>query len=255
MWCSRCQQDVPAVATIGDSSVVCCARCGDALTDKRSPPYQEEAKAGSPGDDISPGIAEEGDADTRTTTIGSSSTLPVDLDDWKLEDDLREAQRLVRLIQLQSSDDLDWCDSVFGDDEDRDDDLPRRRGRRGRSPQKSRASGSLAGWALVGLGLSGLVCGCALLVWSYVTGRGDLWNIGLPVALVSQAVLTCGVIVQADRKNHAQPADDDEREVGRSGTHWHLHPAGLSVHFSGQALPGGDGQLERQIDAAIRRAA
>ena len=52
------------------------------------------------------------------------------------------------------------------------------------------------------LGTMALVCGGVLLVWSVVTGRTQLWTIGMPVALCGQIVLLVGLILQLDGLRH-----------------------------------------------------
>ena len=65
-------------------------------------------------------------------------------------------------------------------------------GRRGAAP-------AVVTWLALALGTTGFVCGGILLGWSLVTGRQELWNIGLPVALVGQIALLVGLVLQLDR--------------------------------------------------------
>jgi hypothetical protein len=181
---------------------------------------------------------------------------PLDLSDWKLEDDLREAQRLVRLIQLQ-------CDEPVASPELPADELPVGNAVEERTHRQQR-SGSLLGWLVLGCGLSGLVCGCALLGWSHYTGRVELWNIGLPVALVSQAVLACGLILQFDFGGRKAEQHAAAPQAYASPTHLHVNSgagmqaAGLSVHFSTTPQPQAamtSRQIKQQVEAALRRRA
>lgn len=68
-------------------------------------------------------------------------------------------------------------------------------------------SGALA-WMALSLGTMGFVCGGILLGWSLTTARPELWNIGLPVALVGQIALLIGLVLQMDRlwRDHRQAA-------------------------------------------------
>lgn len=43
-----------------------------------------------------------------------------------------------------------------------------------------------------------LACGGVLLGWSLVTGRSELWNLGLPLALLGQAGLLVGLVLQLE---------------------------------------------------------
>jgi hypothetical protein len=51
----------------------------------------------------------------------------------------------------------------------------------------------------ISVGLMALVCGGVLLAWGYLFARGDLWSLGLPVALGGQAILLLGLLLQIDR--------------------------------------------------------
>jgi hypothetical protein len=174
--------------------------------------------------------------------------------DWRLEDELREARRLVRIAQMQAGDEparLDG-DMAEGAGEVTSPAVPA-------SPVQNARGGSNFGWMLAGLGFSGLVCGCALLVWSHVAARAELWSLGLPIALVSQAVLVVGVLLLLDFGAAMQPAPVQSAPA-TSHLHVHsggLHASGISVHFSSgsQQSTGDGGQLTRQIEAAMRRAA
>ena len=57
-------------------------------------------------------------------------------------------------------------------------------------------------WFSVGLGTISLVCGGILVGWSLATGRHELWNIGLPLALAGQITLLAGLLLQIDRLWH-----------------------------------------------------
>jgi hypothetical protein len=52
---------------------------------------------------------------------------------------------------------------------------------------------------VLSLGTMGLVCGGILLGWSAVTGRGELWSIGLPVLFGGQIALVLGLLGQLER--------------------------------------------------------
>ena len=50
------------------------------------------------------------------------------------------------------------------------------------------------GWRLVAGGLTLTICGGALMVWSWLQERPDLWQLGLPTALVGQGALLYGLV-------------------------------------------------------------
>jgi hypothetical protein len=58
-------------------------------------------------------------------------------------------------------------------------------------------SHSLA-WCILALGLATFACGAVLLGWSFAAERDDLWPLGLPLALVGQAGLILGLVLQLD---------------------------------------------------------
>ena len=81
--------------------------------------------------------------------------------------------------------------------------------------------GSLQGaltWLTLSLGTMSFVCGGILLGWSLATGRQELWNIGLPAALVGQIALLIGLVLQLDRlwrdnRDAAAKLDDVDEQL------------------------------------------
>lgn len=65
-----------------------------------------------------------------------------------------------------------------------------------------RASRSTIGpWTYLALliGTTALVCGGSLLGWSMISGRSELWNLGLPIALGGQIALLAALLIQLER--------------------------------------------------------
>ena len=185
MWCSRCQQDVPAVAS-GQEGGFACARCRARLGD---------APAGR------------SDAAPKATPAGGAANFrvapPPRIDDWRMDEDLREAGRLI--ASLRASADAGAA--------------PRTVEHPAAAPVEvvvERASSAPGrgvfgfSWLLLGLGLATLVCGASLCIWSLVAGRPELWTTGLPVALVGQTVLAVGLLLQLDRQ-YLNARDDAPR--------------------------------------------
>jgi hypothetical protein len=54
-------------------------------------------------------------------------------------------------------------------------------------------------WLILVLGTTSFVCGAVLLGWSLVTGRQELWTVGLPATLGGQIALMLGLVLQLDR--------------------------------------------------------
>lgn len=208
MWCRTCQQDVPAVAASGDASQVCCARCGIVHQ-----PRDAESKTSAPGDEVSAHLPPGGK-----------------LNHWQLDHELAEAQRLVQQIKNRAENNGSNTDgqSVRGSR------IGSHQKINSETPTPSRSTGSAFSWLVTGVGLAGLVCGCTLLVWSMVGDRAELWTVGLAIALVSQVVLLCGVLL---RRDDAPPAERQGESPAattfvqvQSGP-GNLHPSGLTVHF------------------------
>jgi hypothetical protein len=165
---------------------------------------------------------------------------PACVDDWELDDDLREAQRMIEAVRFQAggargSLPINQTDQCRGVDPAHDAladwhahvkippamrtglaansagtnrESNRRDQTTGRSPALC--------WVAYSLGLMSFVCGAVLLGWSLFAGRADLWNYGLPMALAGQAVLLMGVVLQMDflwnsnRKTNETLGDLDE---------------------------------------------
>ena len=53
-------------------------------------------------------------------------------------------------------------------------------------------------WASLSIGVMCFVCGGVLLAWSAITGRADLWSLGLPLTLAGQAGLIVGLVLQLE---------------------------------------------------------
>lgn len=114
--------------------------------------------------------------------------------------------------------------------------------------RKPRRSSPLA-WTAIALGLMAFVCGAMLLGWSLVTGRNELWSVGLPIALVGQFALLFGLIWQLDglwqgNRDAAEKLDDvdgrldDLNKTATLLTTAHSSPAqAFYVHMAGGASP------------------
>ena len=124
-------------------------------------------------------------------------------DDWELEADLRGVERLVGSLkrsgfsgsaasQSQPHAARESAASWHGRERpaaaDNVDD----------EQQRERPKSYLLAWALLSLGLATFACGAVLLGWSFAAERDDLWPLGLPLALIGQAGLIVGLILQLD---------------------------------------------------------
>jgi hypothetical protein len=76
---------------------------------------------------------------------------------------------------------------------------PNRLGKKRKTVRRRRALSGAFTWIAIVLGTTSLACGGVLLIWSLTTGRNELWNVGLPVAVVGQIALLVGLVLQIDR--------------------------------------------------------
>ncbi len=77
-----------------------------------------------------------------------------------------------------------------------------RSGKRRKKAGRRGAVSSLLTWFVFTLGIGSSACGGILLGWSLASGRQELWNVGIPVALVGQIALLAGLVLQIDRLWH-----------------------------------------------------
>lgn len=234
MWCKRCQQDVPAVAKSDDASIIYCARCG---TNMRR---QE--------------VERRDDCESDNSARPAEALTPCEeFEHWQWDEDLQEAERLIHAALAETAN-LAESDShqpkahaaIAATDS-----KTQPSGRRSRrQARRKTAGGSLLSTIVVGIGLSGMMCGGALLVWAHVATRSDLWNIGLPVALAGQAVLVLGLLVQLYRVfgiDAAQGGSSDasaDRSLPPQQAPLTAYPTAISVHYrhatAGQHASGND---------------
>lgn len=189
MWCSRCQQDVPAVPG-QRANTLCCVRCQALLSGAAV-----EASAYSPPEPALPEGIEPLDSLKTQTPLDQLLLPPIPQEDWQLEAELRYVERLAAAWRdtppLQDSFALASEEQGVSEQrhshEEPSDDV---------APAKPRFAG--LAWAALSLGVMSFVCGGVLLGWSAIAGRQDLWSIGLPLALVGQAGLIVGLVLQLE---------------------------------------------------------
>ena len=218
MWCSICQQDVPAIAS-PDESVVCCARCQSPLG---ATPHGTNETA-------------EAESDREPAAVASA---PPPLDDWQCDDDLLAAQHRIDLLGLggpvraNTPHVRQWTSQ-----------------QKSAKPIRPQRRSSLLAWGALSLGTMALVFGGVLLGWSFVTDRTDLWRLGMPFALAGQATLVIGLVIQLDglwRSNHDATATlgeldeqlEELRRVTSRLTTTHTDPSqSFYVHLAERANP------------------
>ena len=198
MWCRMCQQDVPAIAlAAGDSfeTEYCCARCNQ-LFDKNVHTVDEEH--------VSEPIMTDGD-----TSLGVRMAPPVDFDDWGLDLESMDAERLLVAPMPAQKPVAQTADPAH--DLAADWHLggmltlaPTPTATPASSPQsitkRDKPRTSVIGWLLILFGVTAFVCGGVLMGLSIAQGRSELWRMGMPLALVvGQGGLLVGLILQLER--------------------------------------------------------
>lgn len=216
MWCKECCQDVLALPS-GDQQTLCCPRCGTAVC-----------------------------ADLHEANgLPASDDQMADYDGWELDEQLHHIQRLLQAANdegLSRSNNPDGREAVRFD--------PPVATNRSDKTRKSVGGNRVAGfltWLALALGTTGFVCGGILLAWSLVAERRELWDVGLPVALVGQIALLVGLVLQIDRlwrdnREAAAKLDDVDEQIHELKTATTLLGVGQGpgsaafyTHFAGGA--------------------
>jgi hypothetical protein len=191
MWCSTCQQDVPSLGSPGNGADLRCGKCGENLS--KANRENVHASAGTPT--IVPAIAAAADSAALQRLLHDG---PLDDDDWALEAELRGIQRQMGVLKSRSTVAAEpvavhvpheapaaWhaAPSPVA----------------GASPHTAQQPrGHAVAWTVLSVGLAVFACGAVLLGWSLVAQREDLWPVGMPLALIGQAGLILGLILQLD---------------------------------------------------------
>lgn len=191
MWCKHCRQDVPGLASPDEEGLLC-ARCGATIdadsfipADASPPPA-----AASPGDEPAAGDGLE------------------PYDPWEMDEQLRHIERVLARSKAPDQ----RCPPARQAEPARLDaahhtttswHLPPAGSSVHTRPKNAAALSTALTWAALSLGTMALFCGGILLGWSMLTGREELWNVGLPIALGGQIALLVGLVMQLDRVFHA----------------------------------------------------
>ena len=212
MWCKRCRQDVPGTAAAGGRGY-CCPRCGDPLR----------------GDAVGPAAEAGGDAG-ESVSQGVQSEQP-GYDSWDWDQQLRHIEWVVSPKKAVGR----RCEAAYQQEVARldpphagppawhlppaDKPAPVRKA----NTTLARLALATLTWTVLSLGTMALACGAMLLGWSLVTGRTELWDMGLPAALGGQLALLVGLVLQLDRLGHnsrraAAKLDDVDEQLHKLET-------------------------------------
>jgi hypothetical protein len=193
MWCSTCQQDVPGLGSPSGEGDLRCGKCGGGLSGGK------------------PAAAATACAASAAGTFRSPPALD---DDWALEAELRGVERLMQSLKSRSplaessivqnsmqQAAANWHSAQSGHapcaDATRSQKLVTARDK-GIQPRSHAAA-----WCILSLGLAVFACGAVLLGWSLFAKRDDLWPVGMPLALIGQAGLVLGLVLQLDGLWHS----------------------------------------------------
>lgn len=215
MWCSTCQQDVPSLGPTEGGGEARCSKCGEAFRSAISPPAPSA---------VTVVTSASGGATAVVSKAGLRTLLtdgPLADGDWALEAELRGVQRLVGSLKSRSTlvaepmalhaphaRPTGWHatphSTATSNPTDSDQATAHERTRHNPhrstllAPDKQPAQSHAAAWVVLSIGLAVFACGAVLLVWSLAGQRDDLWPVGMPLALIGQAGLILGLILQLD---------------------------------------------------------
>jgi hypothetical protein len=246
MWCSACRQDVPALV-LPETGRYSCPRCGAGSCGNDS------YAAAAPHTDAAP---QSGAGPPRQTTPRSCAQAPPGYDPWELEQQLRHVERLLRIDRPEPGREAtatpgQWARldaSHVGPLGWHSPAVARAKAARKRAAQPRRPESWLPvlTWSVLAVGLMASAFGGVLLVWASVSGRNELWTLGMPVGLAGQIVLIIGLILQLDRLWHdsrhtaekLQHVDDRLHDLNRTTALLGASP-GTTAHSSYPHMAGG----------------
>lgn len=183
MWCKHCHQEVPGIALQGDKRF--CPRCGEAV------------EASVTLDVPLPAVAAERPNPWRSFQALLYDRRPPPCEDWELDDTLRRIELAIRPRGLGAAttriDSAHWEPGAPHH-------AVQRTGRAIQAAEEIQPRGVLPmlGWFALFAGTMAASCGGALLIWSRVASRPDLWPVGQPIALGGVCCLLVALIVQLD---------------------------------------------------------
>jgi hypothetical protein len=251
MWCIKCRQDVPGLAWSGEGYR--CPRCSTPLSLHGT----EEAPPVTTGDDSAAAKKDAAAAPKRAPldATGQADKDRAPYDEWEVSEQLRHIDRILHPGHRRGS-----RGHAAYRREAAQLDVPHaavppwhvstavKPARKQAVATENSVSLTALTWLALSLGTMAFACGGILLGWSFVTGRQDLWNIGMPVALCGQIALVAGLVLQLERlwhhSRHAasklETVDEQLHELKHVTTLLgtsHGSPASFYSHFSDGASP------------------
>ncbi len=191
MWCKWCRENVPEKRS-ATSGAIDCAHCGRPLSLAAATTTQTAAEEGL-------------DLGAFRASTAAHGTY----EEWELDQNVRRLQAKVGTWHRPDDARPELVPPQFM--------RPKRARRTASAPRyrrdpphakvsprhksKKRAAGrsSLLAWCLLFLGLMAFACGTALLVFSGLEQREDLWSLGMPIVIGGQVGLFLGLVLQLER--------------------------------------------------------
>ncbi len=261
MWCPTCQQDVPAIAAAkGDGFT--CPRCGIAAdTASVQPGGADDEQQIDAGIDLAA-------ADL------ANATRPFDFGHEKLDADLERTDRLLRRPPIWAANKTVAAPGAglpTGIEQSNPQVAP--------NPQVTTRQQTVVqtptrqftapiAWLLVAVGQGVFSCGAALLVWSHVLGRPDIWEIGLVLTPGGLFAITLGLLLRLERVWSFQRAacerlievDREISELNKTTELLSTRPANPSQAFYSHLAHGASphmlvSDLQGQLDLLAQRLA
>src|SRR5262245_3410683 len=99
MWCSTCQQDVPALGSTSEANLLRCGKCGDVLATTTQHSHKHLTETQSVAAAAIPTTTNENVTLEKLLRFG-----PLSNEDWAIEAELRGVQRLLSSLRSHSSD-------------------------------------------------------------------------------------------------------------------------------------------------------
>ena len=247
MWCSTCKRDVPGISSQETPGTLCCARCGRAASANGD---DKPAEADDTSTD--PQVSDWLDEDVSYWNNQPASDLPYE---WELRDDVYASQRLQRnLCSGWQTGSTAHAHNPAATPWSTTHSTPQAATPLITAPAADRVTEratKFVSWSFVYLGLIALICGAALTAWAYLAGRGELWVVGIPTAVLGQIGLVFGLILQLDGLWHSHQrssqsfalldhriSDLRQTTIMLNPPHLQAYPAPHYPPFSGGNMPG-----------------
>lgn len=201
MWCSTCQQDVPGLGSTSEGNLLRCGKCGDVLATATQHHAAEQLPRATSATPV---------ATNENVTLEKLLRFgPLSNEDWAIEAELRGVQRLLSSLKSRSTDvahalqpptphvgSQHWKNSASRSASGHSE--PSESADSTRQAVATSPRTHIAAWTILSIGLAVFACGAVLLGWSLIAKRDDLWPVGMPLALIGQAGLILGLILQLD---------------------------------------------------------